>query len=323
MHESQTRLQVLSTAIPTEADAAAIAYEFCGTEPARVHRFATGLGHWVYDVLMTNGASFVVRLAKTEQRDDFLGAVHWSNTLRPIGVPLPAMLARGEFRDFPYLILERFAGDDLGNVYGRLTSAQRKRIASEVCRIQGRVGTLPEGPGFGHVRLPAGPYQPSWSAVIDASLARSRSRMEATSAVSLRAAERVTEYAGRFSPYFASIRPTPFLDDTTTKNVIVHEGRLSGIVDVDWLCFGDPLFTVALTRTALLSADQDLEYTDHWCRLLQLSPDQTRVLHFYSALFCVDFLSDFGQRFNREVVEVDSKRLALLEKILDDELSEV
>jgi hypothetical protein len=41
-----------------------------------------------------------------------------------------------------------------------------------------------------------------------------------------------------------AIRATPFLHDTTTKNVIVtHDGVVSGIVDVDDLCFGDLKWT--------------------------------------------------------------------------------
>ena len=38
-----------------------------------------------------------------------------------------------------------------------------------------------------------------------------------------------------------AVAATPFLHDTTTKSVIVTpEGTLSGILDVDDLCFGDP-----------------------------------------------------------------------------------
>lgn len=29
------------------------------------------------------------------------------------------------------------------------------------------------------------------------------------------------------------LRPVPFLDDTTTKNVLVEQGRLTGVVDVE------------------------------------------------------------------------------------------
>ena len=51
-----------------------------------------------------------------------------------------------------------------------------------------------------------------------------------------------------------ALPPTPFLHDTTTKNVIVTPaGSFSGIVDVDDLCFGDPRYAVALTSAALLA----------------------------------------------------------------------
>jgi len=33
-----------------------------------------------------------------------------------------------------------------------------------------------------------------------------------------------------------------FLDDLTTKNVIVQDGVLQGVVDFDHVCYGDPLF---------------------------------------------------------------------------------
>ena len=46
-------------------------------------------------------------------------------------------------------------------------------------------------------------------------------------------------------PTLEAVPPLPFLDDLTTKNVLVDGGRLSGVVDVDVVCFGDPLATPA------------------------------------------------------------------------------
>jgi hypothetical protein len=102
----------------------------------------------------------------------------------------------------------------------------------------------------------------------------------------------------------------------------VYAGRLSGIVDVDWLCFGDSLFTIALTRAALLSSGADPEYTDHWCKMLDLSEEQHRVVRFYTALFCVDFMSEFGQRFSQGREPLDLERLGRLERVLNDHLCE-
>jgi aminoglycoside phosphotransferase (APT) family kinase protein len=132
---------------------------------------------------------------------------------------------------------------------------------------------------------------------------------------------RVERSAERLARYLARVRPTALLDDTTTKNVIVNEGRVSGIVDVDLICFGDPLFPVALTRTALVNAGQDQDYVDCWCELLALSAEQHSVLNFYTALFCVDFLGELGHRFNREgPIPVDAGRPERLLGLLDEQL---
>lgn len=72
-------------------------------------------------------------------------------------------------------------------------------------------------------------------------LERSRERLEQAGVFKLEVVERVQSGLARFEAYFRGVAPTPFLDDTTTKNVIISEGRLSGIVDIDVICFGDPL----------------------------------------------------------------------------------
>ncbi|HEX8732709.1 MAG TPA: phosphotransferase, partial [Ktedonobacterales bacterium] len=113
-----------------------------------------------------------------------------------------------------------------------------------------------------------------------------------------------------------------FLDDTTTKNVLVHEGALSGVVDTDYVCFGDPLFTLALTRVALFAHDLDPDYADQWEALLALDDSQRRRLAAYVAVFSLGFMSELGQRFNRDAPEpVDPAYLLRLEAMLDAALA--
>lgn len=99
--------------------------------------------------------------------------------------------------------------------------------------------------------------------------------------------------------YFASVRPIPFLHDITTKNVIIEGARLTGIVDVDDLCFGDPLFLVGLIRVALLANGHSPAYADAWVDVLRPNREQREALRFYTAMFCLDFLGELGHRFNR------------------------
>ena len=50
---------------------------------------------------------------------------------------------------------------------------------------------------------------------------------------------RLCTLRGRLEPYLRAVRPVAFLDEVTTKNVIVHNGELRGIIDVDYICFDD------------------------------------------------------------------------------------
>lgn len=38
--------------------------------------------------------------------------------------------------------------------------------------------------------------------------------------------------------YFARVEPVAYLDDISTKNLLIHEGRVSGVIDIDWMGVG-------------------------------------------------------------------------------------
>jgi len=145
--------------------------------------------------------------------------------------------------------------------------------------------------------------------------------MVSANSLNARAIERVSAAVGQLDDYFAGVRPIPFLDDTTTKNVLVHHGNFSGIVDVDWICFGDPLLAVALTRASLLNSERDLSYTDHWYELFGPSREREAALRFYTALFCLDFMSEFGHRFSRDTPTVSACEVERLDVLLHEQLS--
>ena len=72
---------------------------------------------------------------------------------------------------------------------------------------------------------------------------------------------RVESLLEQLEKQWTSVRPRVFFHDITTKNVIINDrGELSGIVDLDSMAFGDPLLTVALTRTSLLSRGERPDY---------------------------------------------------------------
>lgn len=310
---------------PTERDAAHAIRASLGVEARTVRRFGAGICHYVYDVVTEDGRRVVARLANDETRDILAGGVYWHERLREVGTPIPALLASDltPTRAFPYMLLERLPGDDLGAVYDRLSRDQRHALAAEIVALQRSVARMPSARGFGFARSYDDPtLLPSWQDVLTADLERSRQRIAAVGAVSLRHIERVGERVIAISDYLRAVEPTPFLDDTTTKNVIVWRGGLSGVVDTDYVCFGDPLFTLALTRVALLAHHMDVDYADHWQTLLALDAARERALAVYVAVFLVGFMSELGQRFNQERPQpIDEAYLAHLERLLDATLA--
>jgi len=312
-------------AVPTERDALDAVRRFLDAEVAVVTRLPTGAQHYVYDVALVGGRGVVARLSLPEHRELVRGALGWHRLLRARGVPLPELLAsaiESEDGPFPAMILERLLGTDLQHVYPSLTGTQRAAIAGQVAAVQRIVGDLPPGHGYGYAVSPDDPdLHPTWSAVIDASLARSRKRITAAGIVDPAHVGRVAHIVERHRSALDAVRPLAFLDDTTTKNVIVSEGRLSGIVDVDVVCYGDPLWVIALTRMSLLSRGQETDYVDAWLAALEPTPAQDREvllrLDLYTAVFCIDFLSEFGQRFNKAKAEpVDPAHVGRLMQVL-------
>jgi aminoglycoside phosphotransferase (APT) family kinase protein len=268
----------------------------------------------------------VVRIARPENKQFLAGAMYWHNILKPTGIPLPNVLyadVEAAASTFPYIIIERLAGKDLGLVYTQLSKDEKKALAGEVARIQEIAGSLPPGNGFGYVSsYESASFQNAWVDVLYNSLERSRKRIEAIGAVDARHVDRLRRKIAKYEDYFFRVKPKCFLDDTTTRNVIVNNGKLSGIVDVDCVCFGDNLFSIALTQMSLLNTGFDSDYIGFWCEAANVTDEQRSVLRFYTAVFCVDFMGELGQTFNKESPQLakieDVQRLG---NILDDLLS--
>ncbi len=290
--------------IPTEQDAIRILAAALNKRVQAIRRFPTGLAHYVYDVETDAGENLVIRLARSDLGAFFEGALHWYAPLKRLDVPLPVLYfasADSAQFGFPVMIMERLPGQDLGEVYGHLSTGHKQRLADAIIAIQRSVATLPPGQGYGYARSAADrALHPCWLNVLEASLERSTRRFETSGVVGQQAAERVRQAVYAHRAYFDAVPPTCFLDDTTTKNVIIaDDGRLSGIVDVDAVAFGDPLLTLSLTQMALLSQGYDTVYTDYWAAQLQLTPAQQHAVRLYTALFCLDFMSELGQSFNK------------------------
>jgi aminoglycoside phosphotransferase (APT) family kinase protein len=268
-----------------------------GEAPVGVRRFQTGLHHYVYEATFAARPPVVVRIAKPSERRAMAGALHLSGLLRPLGVPLPEVLAADVDAECPWLLLVRLPGTDLGAVTGSLSDEQLASIAAGVAEAQAAAARVKSADRYGYAVRPEEAPLESWPQVLEASLARSRARILAAGLFDPKHVELLERAFEAHRTGLATVAATPFLHDTTTENVIVSpEGALSGIVDVDDLCFGDPRYPAALTLASLRAGGGPQQYVGYWQEAAGWPADATFDL--YVAIFLLDFMGEHGHDFN-------------------------
>lgn len=275
-------------------------FEHFHGSPEVMKRYHTGHCHYVYYVEYLN-EKYVLRVAAKENRAGLKASIYWIEQLRELEIPIPKVLVDGTDALWPFAVMSYIEGQDLGEVYHNLTEAEKRGIVLDLVEIQERVRQMPIHQGYGYLASYVDhSFKTSWLEVVLAHLERSKLRMSENDIFSPNMVDRVIQLLPRYEPYLMNVKAQPFLDDTTTKNVLIHEGKLSGIVDLDWICFGDQLYTVALTKMALLSMKGDTTYVDYWIEALDLESDQHAILNFYTLCFCLDFMSEKGMKFNKD-----------------------
>ena len=179
------------------------------------------------------------------------------------------------------MVIERLPGRDLGQVYKKLTPSEKKELAECIASIQDSVSLLPTPEKFGfafsleQANLTG---KRSWLDIVMSNISRSESRIIKAGKFTLDYVVQVQKKVVEHEYYLRHVKPTPFLDDMTTKNVIIDGHYLSGIVDTDQVCFGDPLFTIALTKMALLSQYLEIDYIEYWLDAINASQEQRNIV---------------------------------------------
>jgi Ser/Thr protein kinase RdoA (MazF antagonist) len=288
-----------------------------GGTVANAARFRLGNQHHVFDVTLKSGDNIVVRLSRPENRAAMRGAVAMSQRLRPIGVPLPRLIAHDLDAHFPCMILERLPGGDLGNRIKAAPSASWSHISSELVAAQAKVAAIsfPGKPRFGYAVERAGAPFSTWGDAVADSIAAACAVIRDIG-LPMRQADAVLKAAARLKPLLDEVPATPFLHDTTTKNVIVaDDGGFSGIVDVDDLCFGDPRQVKALTLAALLADGLPAFYVWNW--LAQAGEEADALFWLYAACSLLWLIGEHRQAVNGIVSEPPSERMRRIEGALE------
>ena len=277
--------------------------------PKSIERCTVGQGNYVYIVECEN-TKYVVRCSL--EHNAYKDTIYWLEKLSAIDIPIPKVIAKGKFEEYEYLILSYFEGKDIGLVYTQLTDDDKKEIAKEIVAIQNKVATLT-----------LENIEPNWTwrADVEYMLERAKERIAKNGYFDVKKVDRLWELMKQFDDYFANVKPIAYLDDVSTKNLLVHNGRISGIVDIDWMGIGDKLTYVALTNMALLNMEYDTDYVEYILEEMQINDVEKKVFSFYTLMFCVDFMGERGMQFMDKTIEVNAQIIGRLNGIYDMLLS--
>lgn len=270
----------------------------------QIERCGVGIANYVF-IVSTASEKYVLRCSK--DKEAYQDTVYWLRKLSVCEIPIPTVLREGKYNDFSFIILSYIPGDDIGNVYFRLTDSEKKQIAKELVRIQRRVSEMDVAADSGW----------TWNCVIDEMLNRSRERIRRNHHFDVRKVDILKDLQQEIQKYLHNILPIPYLDDVSTKNLLINEGRLSGIIDIDWMGLGDVLTFVAMTKVALLNMDMDTKYIDYLLDELHPGPMEYKAFVFYCLAFCVDFMGERGMQFLDKTIPVNEHIINRLNGIFD------
>jgi hypothetical protein len=213
----------------------------------------------------------------------------------------------GKTEQYEYVILTFIEGQELWAVYDRLTREDKQCLAKEIVLLQRKVAT----------GLSETPEGWSWLSFVHEILDRAKLLIKENGYFDEEKVSRIESQLPVLLEYFESVEPIAYLDDVTTKNLLVKDGHISGIIDIDWIGIGDVLTFAALTHVALLNMECDTDYVHFILNEMNVDSRQRKAFRFYTLMYCVDFMGERGTKYKDKVVEVNSQIVDRLNTIYD------
>ena len=192
-----------------------------GKEPKDIYRNETGLSSYVY-IAAYDQEKFVIKISENE--NIISGSTFWFNNLKNLDLPIPKIISMN-ITQYPfYCIMTFLEGEDLGKVYTSLTENQKKDIAKQMFYYQNEAKKILSVNGYGYLNS----YEDninkksSWKEVVYGQIKRAEERITKNKIFSNNYVNSVKKYFKYFDKYFSEIKPNPFFDDLTTKNVLIN-----------------------------------------------------------------------------------------------------
>lgn len=266
--------------------------------PFEVCRMTTGACNEVYSAELSQGCVIV----RMNREDIYLrGSDRNIPLFQSLGISVPKLLASDYSKTVVpvcYQIQSRLKGTDLGNVIGSLSKQEVRSIAESVVEIFHKLRPVATNGRFGYVYGDDSACRDSWSDVVADMIADVESRNSSTSLVDAELLQVARDIFRIYVPYFNSVASTFFYDDISSKNVLIDDGRFTGLVDLDGVAYGDPLEAVGRIKASWFGTRHGHQYLSGIEKGLNLTSYERRIVSAYALLHRIYWLSEKGFEWN-------------------------
>lgn len=269
-----------------------------GTPPLSIAKKTIGICNEVYE-LTTPDASYIVRM--NQQPDILRGTAKFLPLFKRLGILTPDIIAEDYSKSIVpccYQIQSKIEGNDLILVFDQLSQAELSSIAKEVSDIFDKFNGLPPVVGFGEYSGRADDQIKSLHEDFMGARQHMAEGTKASGVIDQPTFQILDELLETFGPYLKSIQPRLYYDDICCKNIMIHEGRFNGLVDLDFLRKGDYLEAIGTILAAYFGKPNGKFYLDEVIRHQKLDPFQREVVYFYGIKQMTGWLSEAGVQHN-------------------------
>lgn len=277
-----------------------------GEVPTSIRRMSNGICNEVY-LVEAGGREVIVRL-KREARY-MLGSHYHIPVFQTLGIRVPEILAEdysGSYVTLAYQVLSTIEGSDINDVIDTLSDDELKGIANEIANVFIKLRCVPNNGKFGVQWSDGDDLVDSWTGEVRRMTNVVLGWGAKTGVLDDEARDILEWINAEYKDYFDSVQPVTYYGDICAKNVMIHEGRFSGLVDLDALQQGDPLEAVGRIKASWYGTHHGRVYSDAVMDALDLTDDQRRTVTMYALLNRAYWTMENGIQFNQNTSgEVD------------------
>lgn len=292
-------------------------------EPLEIVRMKKGIDNEVYSIKVGTNI-YILRLNK---RDSLKGSSYYIPIFKSKGIMVPEIITEDYSKNivpYNYQILTKLEGVDIDEVIDNLSDEKLQDIAKEIADIIKKLITIPTNNKYGYAGFGSEKFKFSWKEVVEEMLTTIKSRTAKTGTVKKEYIEIFQKILNIYNDYFSKVSSQFYYDDMSSKNVMVSNGKFTGLVDLDGVAYGDFLESIGRIKASWYGTRYGNIYTQAVIDNLHLTKEQEAMITIYALLNRIYWLSEVGIQFNQNTSNVvDQKKVESANFVIDGLINEL